>query len=135
MNEAKAATTCNVDDSERQATCMTPLLKLLKCSPFTRRHFLRNYELDMKIKVQLANEKQLVDHYSSKHPKEKPPACKWGFVLSVFLFHLHDDYMSSVSFALKFSFPPKLSIKKLVDHVGVQNNRKFLNIFLYCIAC
>ncbi|KAF3335911.1 Zinc finger protein 706 [Carex littledalei] len=24
-------------------------------------------------KVQLANEKQLVDHYSSKHPKEKPP--------------------------------------------------------------
>ncbi|OAY73552.1 hypothetical protein ACMD2_02483 [Ananas comosus] len=25
-------------------------------------------------KVQLANEKQLVDHYASKHPKEKPPS-------------------------------------------------------------
>ncbi|KAL2901027.1 hypothetical protein RDABS01_026109 [Bienertia sinuspersici] len=25
-------------------------------------------------KVQLANEKQLVDHYGSKHPKEKPPS-------------------------------------------------------------
>ncbi|CAI9277094.1 unnamed protein product [Lactuca saligna] len=25
-------------------------------------------------KVQLANEKQLVDHYSSKHRKEKPPS-------------------------------------------------------------
>ncbi|XWS77437.1 hypothetical protein CRYUN_Cryun01aG0261700 [Craigia yunnanensis] len=25
-------------------------------------------------KVQLANEKQLGDHYASKHPKEKPPA-------------------------------------------------------------
>ncbi|KAL5724666.1 hypothetical protein ACHQM5_007894 [Ranunculus cassubicifolius] len=24
-------------------------------------------------KVQLANQNQLVDHYSSKHPKEKPP--------------------------------------------------------------
>nr|KAJ0219981.1 hypothetical protein LSAT_V11C200092990 [Lactuca sativa] len=123
MNEAKAgkvtlspldqaATTCNVDDSECQASHKTP----------------RNYELDMKIKGKstgqlnkvkqvkawargllvillvslLANEKQLVDHYSSKHPKEKPPACKWGFVLSVFLFHLHDDDMSSVSFALTF---------------------------------
>ncbi|XP_002452424.2 uncharacterized protein LOC8072441 [Sorghum bicolor] len=25
-------------------------------------------------KVQLANEKQLIDHYGSKHPKEKPPS-------------------------------------------------------------
>ncbi|AQK72499.1 hypothetical protein Zm00014a_030639 [Zea mays] len=25
-------------------------------------------------KVQLANEKQLTDHYGSKHPKEKPPS-------------------------------------------------------------
>lgn len=25
-------------------------------------------------KAQLANEKQLVDHYGSKHPKEKPPS-------------------------------------------------------------
>ncbi|CAH1452778.1 unnamed protein product [Lactuca virosa] len=33
---------------------------------------------DVFVQVQLANEKQLVDHYSSKHPKEKPPACKWG---------------------------------------------------------
>ncbi|KAL7595856.1 hypothetical protein Lser_V15G29572 [Lactuca serriola] len=44
MNEAKAGrvtlrpldqarTTCNVDDSELQASHMTPLLKLLKCSP------------------------------------------------------------------------------------------------------
>uniref|UniRef100_A0ACD5ZHI5 Uncharacterized protein n=1 Tax=Avena sativa TaxID=4498 RepID=A0ACD5ZHI5_AVESA len=24
-------------------------------------------------KTQLANEKQLIDHYGSKHPKEKPP--------------------------------------------------------------
>ncbi|EAY86632.1 hypothetical protein OsI_08012 [Oryza sativa Indica Group] len=24
--------------------------------------------------VQLANEKQLIDHYGSKHPKEKPPS-------------------------------------------------------------
>ncbi|KMT11514.1 hypothetical protein BVRB_5g108330 [Beta vulgaris subsp. vulgaris] len=24
-------------------------------------------------KAQLANDKQLVDHYGSKHPKEKPP--------------------------------------------------------------
>ena len=44
MNEAKAGrvtlrpldqarTTCNVDDSELQASHMTPLLKPLKCSP------------------------------------------------------------------------------------------------------
>ncbi|KAG2376373.1 hypothetical protein LR48_Vigan06g075000 [Vigna angularis] len=25
-------------------------------------------------KVQLANQNQLVDHFASKHPKEKPPA-------------------------------------------------------------
>ncbi|PWA35829.1 Zinc finger, C2H2 [Artemisia annua] len=25
-------------------------------------------------KVQLANQNQLVDHYGSKHPKEKPPS-------------------------------------------------------------
>lgn len=25
-------------------------------------------------KAQLANEKQLIDHYGSKHPKEKPPS-------------------------------------------------------------
>ncbi|KNA23723.1 hypothetical protein SOVF_022620 [Spinacia oleracea] len=25
-------------------------------------------------KSQLANEKQLIDHYGSKHPKEKPPS-------------------------------------------------------------
>nr|AFK45486.1 unknown [Lotus japonicus] len=25
-------------------------------------------------KAQLANQKQLVDHYGSKHPKEEPPA-------------------------------------------------------------
>ncbi|KAG5060818.1 hypothetical protein AAZX31_01G137800 [Glycine max] len=25
-------------------------------------------------KAQLANQNQLVDHYASKHPKEKPPA-------------------------------------------------------------
>ncbi|KAK9667702.1 hypothetical protein RND81_13G005300 [Saponaria officinalis] len=25
-------------------------------------------------KTQLANEKQLTDHYGSKHPKEKPPS-------------------------------------------------------------
>ncbi|ERN15697.1 hypothetical protein AMTR_s00048p00225630 [Amborella trichopoda] len=25
-------------------------------------------------KVQLANQNQLVDHYASKHPKEKPPS-------------------------------------------------------------
>nr|KAJ0201510.1 hypothetical protein LSAT_V11C600318710 [Lactuca sativa] len=45
-------------------------------------------------KVQLANENQLVDHYSSKHTKEKPPACKWS-LCCLFLFHFHDDDMSS----------------------------------------
>ena len=38
---------------------------------------------ELNFQVQLANQNQLGDHYSSKHPKEKPPSDSSWFYLSL----------------------------------------------------
>lgn len=52
--------------------CISPFVKAVMCIYVVE--FLYNYLSYFVFQVQLANANQLGDHYSSKHPKEKPPS-------------------------------------------------------------